>query len=647
MGMMSNLNISNKPVNLSGASVKSVDADKVTTLYGKFKVKNSNKRLRWNLLWQVLILAAFFPVLSFVPGLCPDVRATNIVLQLILGVFYMMGAYSCIKFMCRVGSSTETDWHEDASTRFGKDAVDEVFHIMVMPTYKEPFTVIEATLATIEAQTVAHNLMVVVSLEQRSPERAEKRKLLEERFEGKFKRLLVTTHPRGLPGEIPGACSNRNWGVRRAVHQLLQEGELDISNTIVTLVDADTGFHPRYVECLTHGYLDNLHSRETMYQSPLLYNVKLDERWFFTRITGILRSFFMCGYLIPMGINVMSVYSIPLSLMKRARFFHPSYQMDDMTLCIGASAAIGRRVRIKHIAVPTLNGPTSGDTICAELKEWWVQGNRWTIGAAEVFHYFMVKWWGGSFTISSAAWLGFWLTYYYGYILCGSGMVGITYIICKPFLELYYADECYVDPSAGPNATVRTGNMFHSLEEEVKKVMPFELALLLWHYVVFYGVAFAMDRRVVSVLGISERGDIWYRNVVHFFLALPVMWAYCLVEYFSIAQLSVYGKAKCQHIPSKKDKLLGKVSGEQAKVTELADITQHQRLEVSPRTRPHSPARTPSAEAPPTPHHHVTAGSAPNTTPRELSQASCKHNSSRCESRVPLLFPARRPFKTQ
>jgi hypothetical protein len=189
--------------------------------------------------------------------------------------------------------------------------------------------------------------------------------------------------------------------------------------------------------------------------------------------------------------------------------------------------------------------------------------------------------------------------------------------------------------------------MFHSLEEEVKKVMPFELALLLWHYVVFYGVAFAMDRRVVSVLGISERGDIWYRNVVHFFLALPVMWAYCLVEYFSIAQLSVYGKAKCQHIPSKKDKLLGKVSGEQAKVTELADITQHQRLEVSPRTRPHSPARTPSAEAPPTPHHHVTAGSAPNTTPRELSQASCKHNSSRCESRVPLLFPARRPFKTQ
>lgn len=68
--------------------------------------------------------------------------------------------------------------------------------------------------------------------------------------------------------------------------------------------------------------------------------------------------------------------------------------------------------------------------------------------------------------------------------------------------------------------------------------------------------------------------------MIHFFVALPVMWAYCLVEYMSIAQLSVYGKAKCQHIPSKKDKLLGKATGDQSKVTELADITQHERLEV-------------------------------------------------------------------
>lgn len=43
------------------------------------------------------------------------------------------------------------------------------------------------------------------------------------------------------------------------------------------------------------------------------------------------------------------------------------------------------------VPVPTLSGPTSGRVIEEELEEWARQARRWTIGAAEVFHYFMVK----------------------------------------------------------------------------------------------------------------------------------------------------------------------------------------------------------------------------------------------------------------
>ena len=43
------------------------------------------------------------------------------------------------------------------------------------------------------------------------------------------------------------------------------------------------------------------------------------------------------------------------------------------------------------VPVPTLSGPTSGRVIEEELEEWARQAHRWTIGAAEVFHYFMVK----------------------------------------------------------------------------------------------------------------------------------------------------------------------------------------------------------------------------------------------------------------
>ena len=50
-----------------------------------------------------------------------------------------------------------------------------------------------------------------------------------------------------------------------------------------------------------------------------------------------------------------------------------------------------RRLRIVMVPVPTLSGPTSGRVIEEELEEWVRQARRWTIGAAEVFHYFMVK----------------------------------------------------------------------------------------------------------------------------------------------------------------------------------------------------------------------------------------------------------------
>ena len=93
-------------------------------------------------------------------------------------------------------------------------------------------------------------------------------------------------HPKGLPDEIPGACSNRNWGVRRAVQILDEEFQPDDEATLITVCDSDTIFHPRYAECLTHKFLTSEDRVDKVYQSPLFYNISLDQRYFFTRVTA-------------------------------------------------------------------------------------------------------------------------------------------------------------------------------------------------------------------------------------------------------------------------------------------------------------------------------------------------------------------------
>ena len=55
----------------------------------------------------------------------------------------------------------------------------------------------------------------------------------------------------------------------------------------------------------------------------------LDQRPFFNRITGIMRSLMMLGGLISFNLNPMSVFSYPLELGLMSGFINPRYSVDD------------------------------------------------------------------------------------------------------------------------------------------------------------------------------------------------------------------------------------------------------------------------------------------------------------------------------
>ena len=73
---------------------------------------------------------------------------------------------------------------------------------------------------------------------------------------------------------------------------------------------------------------------ESLYQSPLLYNWRLDEASVVTRVTGIMRAALMMGALIPLNINTMSIFSFSGKLCKQGNYIHPGYQMDDIIALI-------------------------------------------------------------------------------------------------------------------------------------------------------------------------------------------------------------------------------------------------------------------------------------------------------------------------
>lgn len=258
----------------------------------------------------------------------------------------------------------------------------------------------------------------------------------------------------------------------------------------------------------------------------------------------------MVGFLIGASINTMSIYSMSLRLLIESKFFHPGYQMDDIIYTLSAMKATGVRIRIRTIDIPTLSGPTSGVNLMDEWKEWVVQSTRWTIGAAEVFHYFFVKLIKRNYFLPGLAYF-WWFVYYYGFILCSAGMIQMSNLIIK-LISIKY-ESISIDTCKPMQNWFDLPNDF-----QYSWILDF---FLIYFYVVVVGTAFCMDALIVQILALNEEVSI-IRNLCHYISALPVLWAYNLVEVKAIIEIAIYGKKVCGHTASEKHALAGLKSGD-------------------------------------------------------------------------------------
>uniref|UniRef100_A0A914CL16 Uncharacterized protein n=1 Tax=Acrobeloides nanus TaxID=290746 RepID=A0A914CL16_9BILA len=167
-------------------------------------------------------------------------------------------------------------------------------------------------------------------MEAGTPNKEDIEKQLKAKYTSQFERFYITVHPKGLPGDIPGKCSNLNYAARMAVKYLKEDRAYNFKNVevLVTTGDVDNIFGDRYFDALEEDYwkLTPDQRYNTVWQSPLFYCMNIDKSPFFVRNIGLLRAFFMMGYLIPWNINTMSVFSLTLKLYEDGEFTHPGYQ---------------------------------------------------------------------------------------------------------------------------------------------------------------------------------------------------------------------------------------------------------------------------------------------------------------------------------
>ncbi len=146
------------------------------------------------------------------------------------------------------------DWFKKLQDDF-PDEWDNYYHILILPTYKEPMEVLEPAFDAIaNAKYDRKKIFLAVGFEQWAP--AELNESVMKKLE-EYKKVLggvfTTVHTLG-EGEVKGPGTNRNFIVRNALDEF-KKLNIPLDRVIATTLDADFVIHPQFIAGAMHKYL--------------------------------------------------------------------------------------------------------------------------------------------------------------------------------------------------------------------------------------------------------------------------------------------------------------------------------------------------------------------------------------------------------
>jgi hypothetical protein len=311
----------------------------------------------------------------------------------------LVGFYSAIRFLIagianviglrRIRDWNATDWDAKYHANVSESALpwQDVLHLVIVPNYKEPLAVLQATLQSLARQNQARQSMIIVlAMEAAEDDCAEKAEQLVREFARDFRHIYATVHPRGLPGEMQCKSANEAWAARWAKRRLVDEMGYNIDHILVTTMDADTLWHPKHFHALTCLFAIHPERYTRFWQSPIRYHGNIWEINPLLRLVNAYSGAFELAYLAadwwkPMP---MSSYSLSLRLLDASGYWDPDVIADEWHMYIKAYFARGGKVKLERMFLPFLGQAATGENLWEAFKARYLQTLRHAWGSKEV-----------------------------------------------------------------------------------------------------------------------------------------------------------------------------------------------------------------------------------------------------------------------
>ena len=166
-------------------------------------------------------------------------------------------------------------WLDKVRTDF-PETWQNYYQFIVVPIYKESLPVLIPMIDSIlQSNYPKDKIFIGLGFEERSdPKTVEEIRNYLKKFESKLAGVITTVHPYGLPHEVPGPGTNRNWMIRHA-ETILKKQHIKTDQVLVTTLDADFCIHQEFLAGAIHKYLstpESIRDKRSYTGAFLYYN---------------------------------------------------------------------------------------------------------------------------------------------------------------------------------------------------------------------------------------------------------------------------------------------------------------------------------------------------------------------------------------
>ena len=260
----------------------------------------------------------------------------------------------------------------------------EMLHIVFLPTYKEGKEIIEQTVQALSKSTFpTQRIVPVLALEEKDSERAVPiAEELKQKYKHIFFDLLVTVHPYGKAGEIPGKGSNTNW----AGHQITQwlkdnHSEIPHENIIVSSFDIDSVVAPQYFAYLSYTYLTHPDPTHASYQPIPMFNNNIWTSTSFARVTANSTTFWLLAELArPERLFTFSSHSMSLKALIDVGYWQKDIVSEDSRIFLQCYIKNNGNYKVVPLFMPVSMDNVHAGSFWKTVQELYKQQRRWAWG---------------------------------------------------------------------------------------------------------------------------------------------------------------------------------------------------------------------------------------------------------------------------